>query len=772
MNAQRTSLACIAALALGLTTWTLVGGRAPVDVSSSTPVEPTDVESAALAAPLPAQVDPARRTPQSSGTSNPISMHIAGRVVDASGASVPRASVTTSRGTRTAADENGEFVLDGVEPGAHYLRAAAEGQVARWAPPVRVGMSRSVNGVVLELESAVHLAGVVQLEDGTPIGGARLEARLHQFAARDGVLGAESPWAEPVTAESDLAGRFVLGPLPHGVVDVVVRHAEHWDFGRRFRTPANDALIVLTPATGLRGRVLAADSGRGLAVSQITVFASQRDEDGPWRAIDAAATIDPTIQPAGSYYVPLRTTRWVRVVAEGEEFAAVSSAAHRIDDKLGLELPPLLASRGQVVSCSIRDADEHALAGASVTFVRTGDGLALPRACPPTGADGATASQRLEVGTYRVELSKAGYFAATIDGLEVTADEELPVVTAVLAPASGIRGSLRAGGGGSLPDLVARARRIEGGARTRPATVQVESRTFAFAELASGDYQLDLVDAATRSRIYATQRVTLEAGSVEHIDIDIDGLGVELTGAVTVDGELLTGAEVTLRAASDAADWFCTTDRDGRFLFAGVPAGRWILRARVAPDAETFGVAPIDVAAQPIERDVVVSTRVLRGRLTNPEGDPIRRARVVVEQGFDTGPVIVAELTTDRDGEFYTRALPSAATLLSTDAGHYVNHRRISIAEELVELKLEPAGSLRFHLRKHKSMAREGDIELRVRASGRDLKVHRFGPGQRPLLEELAAGEIEVAVRTSDGHEQVTHPVVVLGETRTVLVSF
>ena len=164
----------------------------------------------------------------------------------------------------------------------------------------------------------------------------------------------------------------------------------------------------------------------------------------------------------------------------------------------------------------------------------------------------------------------------------------------------------------------------------------------------------------------------------------------ELRGRVVNDsGVPIRGATITLAAIR----YSVTTDSLGRFTLAGTPGSTLALSLR----ANGFREGKADVVlgrGRPVMRDFVLvseqtalpdvnpSARVLRGRITTPEGEPISYANVQLNGG--------RRVVSDDSGRFTVPFMPGRASLLA---------RRIGFEPEELKLEAMPDTAVRMHMR-------------------------------------------------------------------------
>jgi RNA polymerase sigma factor (sigma-70 family) len=195
--------------------------------------------------------------------------HVSGRVVDPTGASVPRADVTLEpeamimqpsrlAAVRTVrAGDDGGFAFAGIAPGTYGVSARAGSSIGRAARRIVVTAANPATDIVIEVSRGARISGTVADHAGRPISGARVRAGTSPaaLAKRDGSFEIEglNPGRQIVSAEAS----------GHGAAQVAVSIDGRGNVqGVRF---------VLGPEAVVEGRVLDR-SGQPLAGASITAL--------------------------------------------------------------------------------------------------------------------------------------------------------------------------------------------------------------------------------------------------------------------------------------------------------------------------------------------------------------------------------------------------------------------------------------------------------------------------------------------------------------------
>lgn len=495
---------------------------------------------------------------------------------------------------RATADTSGRFRLTGLAGGVRSIVAAADGFVTR-AEEIALPYGTERSGVDIHLTPAARIAGVVRGHGG-PVPGATVSAVPYAMTGRTGATAA--------TARSDTAGRFTID-VPPGELSLVAQATgfaplRHGPLAVDAGAPTEVELVLY------RGGAALGAVRRPSATGDLACTVTFHDpSDG--RVVGSAPT-----GPSGRYEVAH--------LSSDPLVGRAACGAAGMAERAGVEVPPgdavevdfelgAAALAGRVLDAFGRPVSGAAVgAGPQASAVR-------PVAVTTTRADGAfelsgVAGDRLRV----VAESDRG----TGEAIGVRAGDrsvEIRVGSGELV------GHVAAQGGGSLTDFAAAALPVDGtSGRTR-------SQRFV---APTGDFRLSLSPGRYRVRVRAPGFPAQTQGPVEvepgkttpRLRFELLRPGV-VAGRVTAESDgPIPGARVGTsfaalfafgRAAPVAADVSATTDGEGRFRLAGLPAGErlrlFAYRAGYAlgtvPDLEVPGSgagAEVTIVLKPTDR--------------------------------------------------------------------------------------------------------------------------------------------------------------------------
>lgn len=233
---------------------------------------------------------------------------VRGRVLDASGAPVARATILGNAGasyaTRpgsgtTQSDVDGRFELRGLAPGSQTLSSSAEGLLSATCDELTLVDGEVREGVQITMEAGLSLAGTVQWPAGLGVPGVRVVVIPHELAG-DGWRVYERARSEEGSAESAKDGSFQVSNLPPGSYAVYADVTRADSSGKvsswsaRLNAVAagtSDLRLTLSPSVACSGRVL---DDEGNAIDAFTVTARREDwpafMEGPSREVEQSFT--------------------------------------------------------------------------------------------------------------------------------------------------------------------------------------------------------------------------------------------------------------------------------------------------------------------------------------------------------------------------------------------------------------------------------------------------------------------------------------------------
>lgn len=605
---------------------------------------------------------------------------VEGLVVDPEGRPVPGAEITVSEagnlGMRALlrrqgnpeppvlTGSDGSFRIEDRRPGETLgLGAWRAGYAAADVPGVQVPSERPVR-IVLQPTAAVE--GRVVDPDGRPIAGATVVA----FASdrmRMRVRVAAAPGPGPAT--TDDSGLFRVEGMEPGTIEIRAMAAGFqaaWLKNLELR-PGQDLRgveVVLAPGAVVEGRVLS-PSGRPVSGAQVTL-AEMESRGGVFDPVGAISDGDGRYRLEGVGPGPRA------VQAEHPDYRR---AVRELEVRLGENTLDLTLEGGAEVRGRVVDEAGAPVANARVMLRQGFRSWELPST--GSGPDGSFTLTSVPEGTYAILAQKEG-FAMDREGQElVVAGGSVGGVEVRLSRGGAVVGQLL---GLEFTELSQVQVRVYGA----PAEgIVAPDGSYRVDHVAPGTWRVvaSLPDGSRQ----AEGEVALEPGAAEaRLDLAFEE-GHTLTGRVLRDGRALTGAGVSL-SSPQSSSRFVSTDHEGRFRFADLPAGEYQLMVLVGP-GEPQHVEPLEMDG---DRDVLVELRAVSvsGRVIDDESRrPIANAEVtlVIPDGAGPGRFPVST-GTDSRGMFQLRGVSEGTWRLRALASGYApDEATVEVADAPVE---------------------------------------------------------------------------------------
>lgn len=423
--------------------------------------------------------------------------------------------------------------------------------------------------------------------------------------------------------------------------DAVLATADHVGYVAHGTLDAGAARYALTSDAGeVTGTVTSAPSGTSVEGAQVSLddaaesHTAATDGDGEFAFADVAAGTW-TLEASADGHAP----HTVEVTVDPGEVTTVEVT---LDEHARLS--------GVVTS----EENNDPLEGATVSLE---DGVGLHDTT--TDADGAYELTGLATGTHDLSADADEHDPVTVevtlepDG-EHTEDLSLPAATGAVA------GEV-AHAGTDHPVADAEVRLYDGHSTHETATDAAGAYELAHVE--PGEHELEVT--ADGYEDYAAT-VTVEPEATTGHDVELEPLPGEVSGTVLGEpgGDPLAGAEVTLEADATRT---ATTNGDGTFVFADVPAGTWTVEAT----ANDHVPAAVEVTVDPGEETTVTvaldAHASVGGTVTDAAtGAPIADAHASLDDGESTYTV-----ATDDGGEYALTELAAASYAISVTATGY-----------------------------------------------------------------------------------------------------
>jgi hypothetical protein len=470
-------------------------------------------------------------------------------------------------------DGRGRFSLTGLPAVELELEVRAQG-----FPPAMSQRLTGQPGASLETEIMLIAGASVSLQvvdpDHAPLEGAVVEVFKSQPRSAMGRIRFRGmPGSNPETVgATDIEGRISLDAIPVGLVrlrvsrpgsvvrtfDQVQVPAEGLDYGE----------VVLVPGVTIHGTTVGPD-GEPVADAEVALTRTPQaprfrpttvsGPDGRFSIADIEPSSEIYLQASADGLVPEAP---LKVALPPSEAVVVAMAEERV-----------------VAGVVLRAEDDLPVGDAQVI-------VAVSTAARGRGVSAVPVGRKTtdDLGAFRIDGLAEGHYELTVSAtgrqparqiVVVPADSDPEPVIIRLDPGLELRGRVETATGepaiGLTVAAIGASSRITGGgsARERTSTRTSGDGSFAFDDLAPGDYQLEV-----RSEDGHAADATATAGQPEEVVLRLDA-GEVLTGVVlSEDGAPIVAAEVAVFSASRSGPPpVGVTDDSGRFRLKGIRGG-------------------------------------------------------------------------------------------------------------------------------------------------------------------------------------------------------
>ncbi|HET8796354.1 MAG TPA: carboxypeptidase regulatory-like domain-containing protein, partial [Thermoanaerobaculia bacterium] len=468
--------------------------------------------------------------------------------------------------------DDGSFVLENVPAGSVTLVANAPGFVTSRLN-VTVEEGKSLDDVVLELDTGVKLTGRVTGPNGAPlsdVGVAVAPSPTGGFA----LSGSEN------RATTDTNGEYTLEALTPGEETITFSHAKHLSKSQRVTLKGREMKLDVQLEGGVRVSGIVVTEA-GVPVPDADVRASSAAGMMQSARTNASGQFELDSLAAARY----RFTASARGYADGvlEDFDTSSGAPLRI-----------VLKQGGTIYGSVTGLSEQELANAYVMARGAGSG-----AQTPIDASGSYRLEGAPIGAVQVTAYvRSGMNAKSTAPKSVTVTAGAPMqVDLTFRSDVVIRGRVTRNrqpvSGGSVLFY-----QRSGGAMSNNATID-DRGNYSISGLEDGEYLVTVLD-MQRSGSYSTSYQVRGSGT---FDIDFTTASVRGRVVDAANSRPLSGANITLRPAS-GLELFrggtnAISDENGVFAVDSVPSGAYTIVAALdtyaaEPRQITVGDTPLD----------------------------------------------------------------------------------------------------------------------------------------------------------------------------------
>ncbi len=590
------------------------------------------------------------------------------------------ASLGQDQVDKSVKDETGAFLLSIPHDGAWKIRVDSEGYASTNALEIKLPLAADAAPLVITLEKAAIVHGIVQDPRGTPVVGAKVT-----------ISNGDPNWKRTLSGETEISakstdgGAFSLAGLPSGHTSLVAE-SKSWAHSAEFAIDLaagetrEGVVLILREGGKLTGEVF--DGGKPAAgmLVQATLLKSFDQKAG---TSDGQGRFEMTHLDPGSYQI----------------VAMPTSALAGNDDGSGIDQAALM-SKLKMSSANITDGQEtHVVLGAAPTDPVKVHGRVMHSGTPFTGAmvtfiaEGKNVLASMKMGTvgadgnYAVTLDGPGKFTVSVQKIGAKPGEQSSVEFRETIPAekdhqldfevptARISGLVR-GADGAPAENVTVMLMSDGGVATGTLFGGQYHTTSSDGE---GRFDLDALRAGAYvvsaggspfgglgggEAKFAHKSVNVHVAEGEwrkDLDLRLDKPGSVTVLVVDDQGSPVSGASVFARDEQGRLVDFLsmvTTSSDGNAKYAGLAPGRHTFSARTKDHAS--GESPaIDVASGETKtvRVTLTGGTMLIVRVLDSEAKPTQAyLSVTDEAGHEVATMMsmaqIQELFTSEGGSF------------------------------------------------------------------------------------------------------------------------
>ena len=651
-------------------------------------------------------------------------------------------------------DASGAWLAPKVPPADYIVTASAPGFLPARHARVHVAPGEAKTGIDLALEPGGTLvSGLVSDVGGGPIAGARviaLEESLRAITGQSGVYMA-------LTGDD---GRYQLS-LPDGDFDLTARHDDYTQVHHEIEVAGKPVTVdfVLVPGGGIRGQVIARDSGKPVPFALVECKPARgysdisdgivADGDGRF-VLHSLPAGSIAIEAAGPGYVSMQPT--VVDLGIGEQIDGVRVL---VDHALSIS--------GRVVD----KASHQGIAGSQVSAwtLSSGEHATAP---DPTSSDGAFEIVGVKPGSYILFAMADEKMPEIGKTVEVT-DKDVTGVVIEVAGGATLSGRVdppaRATVGLTIVGDVGIGNFMDAIKAMFVQTETDDTGAFTLKHAPAGKFVLV---ARTREGPGGKLPVTVSETDQSGLVIALEKRSSIAGRVIDTDGAAVAGTRVAAHridresidiSFGDLSRDGATSAADGSFKIVGLEAGKYRIEAEGTPDDP--GKKPreaIELAAG-VERTgvtVTVEARhgVIRGSVVDDTGKPIGDAWVTAYELTGTLPhdrnqddvVDLSSLTpsqpvlTKDDGRFVIDRLHKATYRVVADGPHGASRGEKDAVKpgDSITITLGSLGTLSGHV--VQSGAAVTSYDLSCRGPAGDVDRHFAAADGAYSLDRLAPG--------------------------------
>jgi protocatechuate 3,4-dioxygenase beta subunit len=620
-------------------------------------------------------------------------------------------------------DRAGGFVLEGAPASRMRIQAGAPGYLSGQGFPFQLGADGRP-GPTLALEPASAIAGTVVDSDGTPIGGAEVEAAVNR--PRGGMRIEIGRPAPPSRNLSDAEGKFRLGPLdPAKSYTVKVRSegfapAEQPISGLEPYATRGGVTVTMSRGQTVNG-VVVDPSGNAIRDASIEIRpgAAGRGQMMQFMEAGAASTaFAGTTDAEGRFAVRGLPAGTFDLEAKRSGFAKRIVPAIEIQpDQPAVDVGEITLQPGETVQGRVTDRAGAPVEGVEVQVAEAGGGMMMmvmgdgpgPKQAEPdaiTDPSGWFTVVDLAPGKkYSFRLGRPGYVGTSVGPLDVPRVEP---IEAVLDPASDVIGTVTNGSGEPIAGAqvsMSRTRTVEMGNNVMKAIMMMSDDSdaqgrFVFEDQEPGTISLSAVASGYQEAKLDSVEVP-KGRDLEGIELPLEAGAVVQGRVLAPDGRPAIGASV--RLVGEGEEFMRVmdgtgSDGSGYYRLEGLAPGKVSVEA--THDDYPRTVRDLDAGPGLNSLDLQFEGgHEVSGQVVDADGGPVPNAAVRLVLGgrfWGGGPETIA----GADGAFVLPGVQDGSYRLWVDAAGFASspgEEKVTVAGGPVQglrVRLDPGGTI------------------------------------------------------------------------------
>lgn len=568
---------------------------------------------------------------------------VAGRVssggLSLSAATILARSLSTNQTTTQSSDSDGLFSMS-LQPGRYRMVVSKSGFLSSTADTITLGPGQQITGRAYTLvENTARINGIVSDANG-PVRNLRVvvTSTTDPNVSQSSLTLINGAFSFTVPAGSAYQIRTESVVYATATSTTAVLPASN--------TAVNVSFTVTANPSSFSGLVR---NQAGIPLANVRIFARNRTTNLP---VDSTVTrANGTYAlglPSGSYTVSARLPGYT---VDRRDVTLV------LGDNL-TNTDFLITENFGFFTGVVTDASSTPLAGALVNLQSTtGSGASLI-----TDANGSFSIGRMIGGTYRVEVSRAGYISRTLTSVTLPDGQTRRVDLALTLATGSIRGTARqAGSGTGVAGATVTATSLTG---TEFSAQTASDGSYAMSLMPPGKYVVEV--SAAGYGVGSPIDVELTAETLTVTGADFNGLipnNAVISGVITNfnGGTPLTGVQVSAQGTAGAGSVITATN--GTYRIPNLAPGRYDVRVQL-PNFRTQTFTQDVAASETTTRDLVLRRDAgrIRGRVTNQNGLPLA---VLAEVQFVTADRSF-RVTTNASGFYEIGDMPTGVTYQAT----------------------------------------------------------------------------------------------------------